>query len=94
MQGALMPLLASVTLKWDRPPDRTVKGFRIHYGTTHSRNYSQTVDVGKATSCKLSNLVPGKKYYFVVTSYNASRKESPPSLEAPSVATGEKPREN
>jgi hypothetical protein len=68
-------------LAWDQSPDRTVKGYRLHYGVRSGRNYLHVVDVGKATSCKLPDLIPGKKYYFVVTSYNASGRESPPSHE-------------
>jgi hypothetical protein len=72
---------SSVTLAWDKSRDRTVKGYRLHYGVTSGRNYFHVLDVGKATSCKLSDLIPGKKYYFVVTSYSASGKESLPSKE-------------
>jgi hypothetical protein len=73
---------STVTLTWDKSPGRTVKGYRLHYGVTSGRNYLHVLDVGKATSCKLPGLIPGKKYYFVVTSYNASGKESLPSNEA------------
>jgi fibronectin type III domain protein len=72
---------SNVTLAWDKSPDRTVKGYRLHYGVTSGRNYLHVLDVGKATSCKLPDLIPGKKYYFVVTAYNASGIESPPSRE-------------
>jgi hypothetical protein len=72
---------STVTLAWDQSPDRTVKGYRLHYGMTSGRNYLHVLDVGKATSWKVSNLIPGKKYYFVVTSYNVSGKESLPSKE-------------
>jgi hypothetical protein len=79
---------STVTLTWDPPPDPTVKGYRLHYGVTSGRNYLHVLNLGKATSCKVSNLVPGKKYYFVVTSYNASGKESLPSNEATFTAPG------
>jgi hypothetical protein len=72
---------STITLAWDRSSDRTVKGYRLHYGVTSGRNYLHVLDAGKATSCKVSNLVPGMKYYFVVTSYNASGKESSRSNE-------------
>jgi hypothetical protein len=52
----------------------------LHYDTA-SRNYSETIDVGKLTTCAVSNLVAGKKYYFIVTAYNPAGKESPPSNE-------------
>lgn len=72
---------ATATLSWDKSPDRTVKGYRLHYGTTSGRHYSRIVDVGKVTTYTLTNLIPGKKYYFVVTAYNNSGKVSPPSNE-------------
>jgi len=79
---AVRALRTTVTLTWNPPPDRTVKGYRLHYGVTSGRNYLHVLNAGKATSCKVSNLVPGMKYYFVVTSYNASGKESLASNEA------------
>jgi hypothetical protein len=72
---------STVTLSWDKSHDLTVKGYRLHYGVTSGRNYLHVLDVGKATSCKLLDLIPGKKYYFVVTAYNASGRESSPSNE-------------
>jgi hypothetical protein len=64
----------------------------LHYDTA-SRDYSETIDVGKLTTCAVSNLVAGKKYYFIVTAYNPAGKESPPSNEfsftvSPSVSAG------
>src|ERR1700730_8082711 len=61
---------STVTLTWDRSPDQTVKGYRLHYGTTSGRNYSRIVDVGKVTTYTISNLNTGKKYYVVVTAYD------------------------
>jgi hypothetical protein len=72
---------STVTLSWDKSRDRTVKGYRLHYGVTSGRNYLHVLDVGKVTSCKLPDLIPGKQYYFVVTAYNASGRESSPSNE-------------
>ena len=84
------------TLRWDKSPGRAVKGYRLHYGTTPARNYWRIIDVGKATTYTISNLVAGKKYYFVVTAYNAAGKESLPSNEisftvSASAPTGPKP---
>jgi hypothetical protein len=78
------PALAAstVTLSWDKSPSRAVKGYRLHYGTA-SGSYSTTVDVGNVTTYTISNLVAKKRYYFVVTAYNAAGKESPPSNECP-----------
>jgi Fibronectin type III domain len=76
--------LSSVTLQWDRSSGRDVKGYRVHYGTA-SGKYHFSTDVGRRTTCKISNLIVGKKYYFVVTAYNAKGGESPPSNECSSV---------
>jgi Fibronectin type III domain len=76
--------LSSVTLQWDKSRSRDVKGYRVHYGIA-SRKYQGTVDVGKRTTCKVSNLVVGKRYYFVVVAYNEKGYESPPSNECFSV---------
>jgi hypothetical protein len=72
---------SSVSLAWAPSSDPTVKGYRLHYGLTSGRKYLHVLDVGKATSWKLSNLIPGKKYYAVIMAYNASGKESIPSKE-------------
>jgi Fibronectin type III domain len=78
------PALAAstVTLSWDKSPGRAVKGYRLRYGTA-SRSYSETIDVGNVTTYTISNLIAKKRYYFVVTAYNAAGKESPPSNECP-----------
>jgi fibronectin type 3 domain-containing protein len=70
---------STVTLRWDKSPGRSVKGYRLHYGTTSGRSYSKIIDVGKVTTYTISNLNAGKTYYVVVTAYNAAGKESPPS---------------
>jgi hypothetical protein len=81
---ALAP--STVTLSWDKSPDRAVRGYRLHYGTS-SKRYSETIDVGNVTTYKISNLIPRKRYYFVVTAYNAKGSESLPSNECPFYVT-------
>ena len=71
----------SVTLNWNRSPDMQVKGYYLHCGVTSGRDYSRFVNVGGATTYTLSNLIPGRTYYCVVTAYNAAGKEGPPSNE-------------
>ena len=73
--------VSTVTLRWDKSADRRVKGYRLHYGTTSTRNYSKIVDVGNVTTYTLSGLIPGKTYYCVVTAYNRAGRESPQSNE-------------
>jgi hypothetical protein len=71
---------STVRLNWDKSPGRDVRGYRLHYGTT-SGSYQGTIDAGKKTTCKISNLIAGRRYYFAVVAYNAAGKESPPSNE-------------
>jgi len=71
----------TVTLSWDKSPSRAVTGYRLHCGLISGRNYSRIIDVRKVTTYRISNLVPGKTYYCVVTAYNAAGRESLPSNE-------------
>jgi fibronectin type III domain protein len=68
---------STVTITWNKFPDRRVKGYRLHYGLT----YSTLIDVGNVTTYTVSNLTPEKTYYCIVTAYYASGKESRPSNE-------------
>ena len=58
----------------------------MHYGTT-SKRYTETIDVGNVITYKISNLIPKKRYYFVVTAYDAKGRESPASNEIPFYVT-------
>ena len=66
---------AVVTLAWDLSSSRNIAGYRLYSGTT-SGVYSQTSELGNATSTLVSNLVTGKTYFFVVTAYNTMGVES------------------
>ncbi|MBV8900542.1 MAG: fibronectin type III domain-containing protein [Verrucomicrobia bacterium] len=71
----------NVTLLWDPPSDDSgIAGYRLYYGTT-SGNYSQSTEVGNATTTTVSNLTLGQTYYFAVTDYNTAGIESVPSNE-------------
>jgi hypothetical protein len=72
---------STVTLSWDKSPDVSVKGYRLHCGPTSGGNYSRLVELGNVTTYTVSDLIPGQTYYCVVTAYNAAGKESPPSNE-------------
>jgi hypothetical protein len=71
----------SVTLAWNADsqtsnPATNPTGYRLHFGTS-SGNYTQTQDVGNATSGTVSSLTSGTTYYFAVTAYNAGGVDSP-----------------
>jgi hypothetical protein len=70
----------SVTLAWDASSDPSVTGYNLYYGGG-SRNYTNTVNTGGATSAGISNLVVGATYYFAATCYNAAGLESDYSAE-------------
>ena len=72
---------STVTLRWDKSASRAVKGYRLRCSLTSGQKYPRLIDVGNVTTYTLSNLIPGKTYYCVVTAYNATGKESPASNE-------------
>jgi hypothetical protein len=78
---------ADVTVAWDPNPEPAVRGYVIYYGTS-SGNYTQSIDVGNATSCAISGLQAGANYYLAVTAYDESRNESGFSNEIVYAASG------
>jgi Fibronectin type III domain len=61
---------ATVTLQWDPNTEADLRGYVLKWGTS-SGVYTQSVNVGKATTYTVTLTVPGsKKYYFTVLAYN------------------------
>jgi hypothetical protein len=73
---------AGVTLAWDRSQEQDVAGYRLYYGTT-SGHYTTMINVGSNTSSTVTNLEPGRTYYFAATAYDTSGNESGFSQEVP-----------
>lgn len=73
---------ASVRLAWDPTGNRSVVGYRIHYGAEPGK-YTQTIRVkGRLTAnAVVENLEEGKTYFFTITSYDAKGRESAYSVE-------------
>lgn len=73
--SATLPGTYSVALGWNRSPNSTVTGYRVYSGVV-SGVYTSSVAVGNVTTNIVPNLVDGITYFFAVTAYNASGKES------------------
>jgi hypothetical protein len=70
---------ATVTIAWDPSQDQNVIGYQVYVGTT-SGSYTETFDVGLATSFTYSP-ADGSIYYFAVASYAVGPMLSPLSTE-------------
>lgn len=69
-----------VTFAWDKNSEPHVAGYKIYYGTG-SRSYNWFVDVGNVTKYTITGLADGTTYYFALTAYDKSKKESKHSSE-------------
>lgn len=74
--------VSEAQLSWNPSTEKDVKGYRVYYGDKPrdgecpTGGYVEKIDVGNKTSHKIKNLENKKTYYFSVTSYNQSGKES------------------
>ncbi len=66
---------ASLDLQWDPNTEPELAGYKIYWGTS-SGNYTFSKDVGKSTTCTISELDEGKTYYFAATAYDDQNIES------------------
>jgi len=72
---------SSLTIAWDANSGQEVAGYVVHVGTTPGV-YSQSVDVGTATSYVHQAVVPGQRYCVAVSAYLAGPTHGPKSAEA------------
>lgn len=77
--------LASITLAWDRNPEKDIAGYRVHYGIT-SGLYPEMQECGDETTATVENLTAGERFFFVVTAYDSDTFESAYSEEISAVA--------
>jgi hypothetical protein len=61
----------AVSLEWDANSEPWVTGYIVHVGTV-SATYSETYDVGPATSFTYVHGTGGRRYYFAVSAYAGS----------------------
>jgi Bacterial Ig domain len=82
---ALSPLTSlaapSITLAWDPSPDPSVIGYKVYWGVA-TRNYTNSLSAGSATTLTISNLAIGPTYYFAATAFDTNGIESDYSVEA------------
>ncbi len=74
------PSSTSLTMAWNPSPDPAATGYTISYGLA-SGSYTGSLDAGNATNATLDGLDAGATYYFVVTAYDATGRQSLPSNE-------------
>lgn len=65
----------ALTFAWSPNVD-PVAGYRVYYGQTSGGAYPQMIDAGNSTTATISDLIPGKIYYFVATAYDSTGSES------------------
>jgi hypothetical protein len=66
---------SSATLMWNPSSSTNIAGYKVYYGNS-SRNYTNTITAGTATTITISNLVSGATYYFAATAYDTYNLES------------------
>ena len=77
-------MAGELLVTWDANTESDLSGYKVHYGTS-SRQYSSTVNVGKATQYQAVNLTEGIEYFFAVTAYDKKNNESGYSEEVSAV---------
>ena len=66
-------------LAWDAVPHPNLLGYRVYYGTVpgqYLQSAGQGIDVGNVTNYTVTGLRSATRYYFTVTSVDASGRES------------------
>ena len=74
----------TTTVVWQLSQDPNVRGYKFYY-STQSGKYIRAKDLGYNNIAHLSNIPTGKRYYFAVTAYDNTGKESDYSDEVTAV---------
>jgi len=80
------PATAEIRLAWDPNTEPDIGGYKVHYGPSSGTYHTPPVDVGNVTEYAITNLTPGKRYYFALKAYDTSGNESGYSLEVSGIA--------
>ena len=84
-------LAGHLDLAWDPNSEPDLAGYRIYYGTS-SGDYSDWIDVSKATSVRITGLSDDTEYFLALTAYDTSGNQSDFSGEVSAYALpGEDP---
>lgn len=71
--------VSTAILAWDAVSATNLSGYRIYYGTapgTYLQALGQGLAVGNVTTYTVTGLSRGTRYYFAVTAFDSSNKES------------------
>ena len=71
--------VSTAILAWDAASATNLSGYRIYYGTapgTYLQALGQGLAVGNVTTYTVTGLSRGTRYYFAVTAFDSSNKES------------------
>jgi hypothetical protein len=74
------PSGGSAIVTWNANTEADLAGYRVYYGTS-SRNYPNSISVGKVTSATISGLTIGTKYYIALKAVDTSGNLSGYSVE-------------
>ena len=61
----------SAIVTWNANPESDLSGYQVFYGTS-SRNYPNSISVGKVTSATINGLTVGTTYYFALKAVDTS----------------------
>lgn len=68
----------SAALTWNPSPDNRVVGYKVYFGAVNGGT-TNTLSVANINSVTLSNLTSGSPYFFLVTAYEITLRESDPT---------------
>ena len=68
-------LAGHIDLAWYANPEPNVAGYIVYYGTL-SGVYTKSLDLGKVTSVRITELLEDTEYFLVLTAYDIYDNES------------------
>lgn len=93
LAGIVSARAETIRLEWDPNLESNIGGYRVYCGPS-SGSYDTVIEVGPQTHADISELLHDRTYYFVVTAYDTTGLESPPSNEVSYEVAGPAPAPN